>query len=51
VFLANIHRFGDLPKYEIGEVKLFDDLPDNLTYPEVHSMLHQKVSIYCSTLP
>ena len=34
VFLAVVHSLGDLPESEMGEVRLFDVLPDNLTYPQ-----------------
>lgn len=35
VFLARIHRLGTLPESEMQETRLFDVLPDNLTYPNV----------------
>lgn len=35
VFLAVIHRLGTLPESEMQEVRLFDTLPENLTYPNV----------------
>ena len=30
---------GDLPNYEIEEIKLFDELPENITYPEVYKKI------------
>lgn len=33
VFLAIVHSLGELPKSEMKEIKLFDTLPENLTYP------------------
>lgn len=33
VFLAVVHALGDLPESEMRETKLFDALPENLTYP------------------
>ena len=35
VFLAVIHEMGHLPDSEMAEVALFDELPPNLTYPNV----------------
>ena len=35
VFLADIHHLGDLPESEMKETRLFDPLPDELTYPNV----------------
>ena len=35
VFLAVIHRLGDLPESEMKETRLFSQLPDQLTYPDV----------------
>lgn len=39
VFAAEIKKLGILPDFEIAEVKLFDELPDNLTYPELTRIL------------
>ena len=35
VFLADIHHLGHLPESEMKETKLFETLPDDLTYPYV----------------
>ena len=35
VFLAIIHRLGKLPESEMQEIGLFDEIPENLTYPQV----------------
>lgn len=34
VFLAVVHSFGELPESEMKEIKLFDRLPAELTYPD-----------------
>lgn len=34
VFLAVVHSMGTLPESEMKEVRLFDALPENLTYPQ-----------------
>lgn len=43
LFYAEIKTLGDLPESEIGEVKLFDEIPDNLTYPEIQPYLYNKI--------
>lgn len=35
VFLAVVHSLGNLPESEMKEIRFFDTLPDELTYPEV----------------
>lgn len=39
VFLALVNELGDLPESEMAEVKLFELLPDNLTYPFVTPLI------------
>lgn len=39
VFLADIHHLGTLPESEMKEVRLFEELPGNLTYPNVSPVL------------
>ena len=41
VFHAVIDTYGPLPKSEMEEVKLFDALPQNLTYTEITPVLFQ----------
>ena len=40
VFLAVVYRLGTLPDSEMAEVRLFDALPENLTYPNVSPRLY-----------
>ena len=40
VFLAVVHTFGELPESEMKEIKAFDVLPDNLTYPHTSPKLY-----------
>ena len=40
VFLAVVHGLGSLPDSEMAEVRLFDALPENLTYPNVSPHLY-----------
>ena len=42
VFLAVIRRLDALPDSEMKEVRLFDALPDNLTYPSVTPVLMER---------
>lgn len=34
VFLAVVHTLGNLPESEMKEIRLFDTLPEELTYPQ-----------------
>lgn len=43
VFLADITRLGPLPESEMAEVRTFDALPDNLTYPDITPYLYETV--------
>lgn len=43
LFYAVITKLGELPDLEIGEVRLFDDLPDELTYPEIQPILFERI--------
>ena len=41
---AEIHKFEDIPTdFEIEKIKFFDKEPKNLTYPDTHHLLLQKV--------
>lgn len=46
VFKATIHEFGELPDSEMAEVKQFDKLPENLTYPAITPVLFDY--LYCN---
>lgn len=41
VFLAVVHSLGDLPESEMKEVRLFDTLPENLTYPKTSPAFYE----------
>ena len=45
VFTADIRTLGALPESEMAEVKTFDALPENLTYPGITPKLY---AFYCS---
>jgi 8-oxo-dGTP diphosphatase len=42
LYFGRIMEFGQLPISEIGEVKLFDNLPNNLTYLKIQPKLFEK---------
>ncbi len=41
-FAAVVHTLNELPPYEMAEVKVFETLPDNLTYPDVTPLLFEQ---------
>ncbi len=43
VYYAEIEELGKLPDLEIGEVKMFDSMPENLTYPAIQPFLLEMV--------
>jgi 8-oxo-dGTP diphosphatase len=46
VFLANVSLLGDIPKdSEMECINLFDEFPQNLTYPDItHTLLPQIIT-------
>lgn len=42
VFLAVVHSIGQLPESEMQEIGLFDELPENLTYPLTSPVLYRE---------
>ena len=42
LYFAKVKEIGQLPISEIDEVKLFDNLPNNLTYLEIQPKLFEK---------
>lgn len=43
VFFADIRSIGPLPQSEMAEVKPFDALPQNITYPGITPTIYQQV--------
>lgn len=43
VFFADIRTIGPLPPSEMAEVKLFDTLPENVTYPGITPVIYRQV--------
>lgn len=50
LFYSRVYELGDLPDSEIEEVRLFDTIPDNLTYPLIHSVIFKKAKEFCADL-
>lgn len=42
VFLAVVHSIGDLPESEMQESGMFEELPENLTYPQTSPVLYRE---------
>ncbi len=49
LFLAEIHELGSILDMEIGQVELYDDLPEELTYPQIQPVLHRRLREFVST--
>ena len=47
VFLAEITELGELPESEMAEVRAFDTLPENVTYPAITPVLFAQVRNMC----
>jgi len=43
VYYAEIEELGELPDLEIGEIALFESMPENLTYQEIQPILLNEV--------
>jgi 8-oxo-dGTP diphosphatase len=43
LYYASVETIGPLPKSEIACIKLFDEIPEKLTYPEIQPILLEEV--------
>ena len=43
LYFADITKFEELPGFEMEKIDLFDELPDNWTYPEIQPKLLEKI--------
>lgn len=49
LFYSEVRELGDLPPdFEIEKIQLFDEIPDQLTYPEIQPVLMAKVMSFVS---
>ncbi|NFA61628.1 NUDIX domain-containing protein [Clostridium sporogenes] len=46
LFYSKVIGLDKLPNYEIGEIRLLDNMPENLTYPIIQPYLFKKVVEY-----
>lgn len=46
LYFAEIEKLGLLPPFEIAETRLFDELPEALTYPDIQPELFRRVLRY-----
>ena len=42
VFLAAVHSIGELSESEMQGIGMFDELPENLTYPQTSPVLYEE---------
>lgn len=50
LYYADITKFEELPGYEIEKIELFDNLPDNWTYPEIQPKLLKKTQSFIENI-
>jgi len=43
VFIAHIQELGDMPNFEMTEIRLFDTIPDKMRFPKILPILFEKV--------
>ena len=46
VFFANIYELGNIPNYEMAEVKLFDTMPEKMRFPTILPALYDKMQTW-----
>jgi 8-oxo-dGTP diphosphatase len=49
LYLAEVHQREAIPDHEIGEIRFGTRLPENLTYPEVQTVLFERVAMQFPT--
>lgn len=49
LFYVCTEKLGELPSYEIEEVRLFNDFPENNTYPQIYEILIDQIRTYENT--
>ena len=50
VFLAVVHSIGELPESEMQVIGMFEELPENLTYPQTSPVLYREAEKVLKTL-
>ncbi len=51
LYFANIHTLGNIPESEMAEVRLFETIPDNMTYPDILPVLYGKINEFIRENP
>lgn len=46
LYFCEVFQLGELPPMEIAEVRLFENLPDNMTYPEIQTRLFNEILVF-----
>lgn len=46
LYLAAVQKFGQLPQFEMVEIKSFAEIPEEVTYPMIYPALMAKVKDY-----
>lgn len=48
LFFADIRELGELPDMEIAEIRLFDEMPESLTYQDIQPHLYRQTLLLSS---
>ena len=46
VFFAKIHELGNIPDYEMAEVRQFETIPDKMRFPQILPVLYEKMQMW-----
>jgi len=46
VFLAHIHKLGELPDFEVAEVGLFEVYPEKLRFPHILPIIYRRMQVW-----
>ncbi|MCL2022969.1 MAG: NUDIX domain-containing protein [Oscillospiraceae bacterium] len=49
VFFAEIEEMNDLPESEMAQTRLFDNIPDSMTYPQILPVLYEQLQHHLLT--
>lgn len=47
LFYSEVESLDELPNSEIGEIRLFDTIPQDLTYPLIQPYLFNRIEEFC----
>ncbi|WP_353093185.1 NUDIX domain-containing protein [Tissierella praeacuta] len=50
LFYSEVESLDELPNSEIGEIRLFDTIPQGLTYPLIQPYLFERIEEFCVEL-